>query len=260
MSVAELRAFAPEWGLVLGSGLGAVDSALQTAGMLPFSEVPELPVPKVPGHAGALRWGILGGCRVVVSRGRVHLYEGHSAQAVTAGIRLMASCGVQRVILTNAAGSLNEAHPPGSWMNIADQLNLTGTSPLIGSATFAEMNEIYSARWRAHFAEAARQAGTPLASGVYAGLTGPQYETPAEVRMLRVLGADAVGMSTVLEAIEARALGLEVIGFSCLTNRAAGLASQPLSHAEVLSVGSTSGHALAQVLESGLRTVSSACA
>jgi purine-nucleoside phosphorylase len=221
-------------------------------GRLDFSEIPEMPAALVPGHAGAFTWGGWAGCRVLVSRGRVHLYEGHSARAVTAGIRFMASCGVKRIILTNAAGSLHPQHPPGAWMSITDQINLTGTSPLLGSAHFVEMNEIYSEPWRAHFAEAAEAEEVPLCRGVYVGLVGPQYETPAEVRMLRLLGGDAVGMSTVLEAIQARALGLEVVGFSCLTNWASGLSAEPLSHADVLSMGNSSGAPLARVLKRGL--------
>lgn len=252
-AIEELRAFAPEWGLVLGSGLASVADRLQVRGRLPFSSVPELPPSRVPGHAGEFVWGEWAERRVVVSRGRVHLYEGHSAQAVTAGVRFLASAGVGRLILTNAAGTLREEHPPGAWMLLRDHLNLTGASPLTGGPNFVPMDEVYARRWRTHFLQVARAEGVPLCEGVYAGLPGPQYETPAEIRMLRVLGADAVGMSTVLEAIAARALGLEVTAFSCLTNWGAGLSSEPLSHAEVLATGREAAEAMARVLERGLR-------
>ena len=170
-------------------------------------------------------------------KGRVHLYEGHSARDVTATIRLLAEVGVRRLILTNAAGTANPDFAPGSWMMLRDHLNLTGASPLIGAPEFLDMTEVYSSKWRRAFAESAGQAGITLHEGVYAGLIGPQYETPAEVRMLRTLGADAIGMSTVLEAIQARALGLEVAGFSCLTNWAAGLGAEHVSHEDVLRIG-----------------------
>ena len=151
-------------------------------------------------------------------------------QEVTAGIRFLAECGVQRLILTNAAGCLNPEFAPGEWMMIADHLNLTGTSPLIGSPRFLDMSEVYSRRLREHFATGARDEKFTLRRACMPGVIGPQYETPAEIRMLAKLGADAVGMSTVLEAIEARALGLEVAGFSCLSNWAAGISGEPLAH------------------------------
>lgn len=247
-----LADFAPEYGIVLGSGLDALESCLQVEGTLAYSDIPDLPAPLVPGHTGAFVWGRIGAQKAVLARGRVHLYEGHPAHAVTAGVRYLANCGVRRLILTNAAGTLNPAHPPDSWMSIVDQLNMTGTSPLLGGPNFCDMSEIYSSTWRAHFARAAAAEGVPLHEGVYAGLPGPQYETPAEIRMLRVLGADAVGMSTVLEAIQARALGLEVAGFSCLTNWAAGISGAPLSHAEVLATGRHAAAMLVRILRRGL--------
>jgi purine-nucleoside phosphorylase len=182
----------------------------------------------------------------------VHLYEGRSAVEVTAGIRWMAEQGVRRLILTNAAGSLNPAHPPGAWMSIRDHLNLTGTSPLLGGPNFCAMSDIYCRKLRERFARAASAERVPLYEGVYAGLVGPQYETPAEVRMLRTLGADAVGMSTVLEAIQAHALGIEVAGFSCLTNWAAGLSGELLSHESVLAAGHEAAETLCRILLRGL--------
>jgi purine-nucleoside phosphorylase len=181
--------------------------------------------------------GQLNGIRIVFVQGRVHLYEGFSSRDVTAGVRVLAQAGVRNVILTNAAGSAHLDFTPGSWMMIADHLNLTGTTPLLGSAQFIDMTGAYSPRLRERFAKAAQRAGIVLHEGTYAGLLGPQYETPAEVRMLQTLGAQAVGMSTVLETIQARALGLEVAGFSCLTNFAAGLSVSHLSHEEVLERG-----------------------
>ena len=156
--------------------------------------------------------------------GRVHLYEGWSTADVTAGVRLLSGAGIGSLILTNAAGTLNPAFPPGQWMMLADHLNLTGQSPLTGGPNFVDMSAVYAPRLRETFARAAAGQGMPLHEGVYAGLCGPQYETPAEIRMLRTLGADAVGMSTVLEAIQAHALGLKIAAFSCLTNWAAGIA------------------------------------
>lgn len=245
----EVQRFAPEWGIVLGSGLGSLVDQISVSGRLPFSEIAELPASKVPGHAGHFIWGTFAGKRVLVAQGRVHLYEGHSAREVTAGVRWMASCGVRRLILTNAAGTLNQAHVPGTWMMLSDHINLTGTSPLLGGPNFIDMSEVYAKPLRERFAQAAQAAGILLHEGVYAGLLGPQYETPAEIRMLRHLGADAVGMSTVLEAIQARALGIEVAGFSCLTNWAAGISAVPLSHAEVLSTGKDAAEQFLRLLD-----------
>jgi purine-nucleoside phosphorylase len=187
-------------------------------------------------------------------KGRVHLYEGHSAQEVTAGVRWLAGQGITRLVLTNAAGTLNPDFSPGTWMLLADHLNLTGTSPLHG-AEFIDLSTAYDPTWRAEFRAAAMAQGLPLSEGVYAGLRGPQYETPAEVRMLRTLGPDAVGMSTVLETIQARALGLRVVALSCLTNWAAGITAAPLDHQEVLATGQQAAAAmirlLTQVLSAG---------
>jgi len=180
-------------------------------------------------------------------KGRVHLYEGHSADAVTAGVRWMAEQGVSSLILTNAAGTLNKNFTPGGWMMLSDHLNLTSTTPLSG-ANFVDMSEVYDKAWRKEFSMAAEESGVTLHEGVYAGLRGPQYETPAEIRMLRAIGADAVGMSTVLEAIQAKALGLRVAGFSCLTNWAAGM-QETLNHEEVLATGKQAGSVMVGLLE-----------
>ena len=244
--------FAPQWGLVLGSGLGSLVDRVDVMGRLSFADVPEIPVSTVPGHAGQFVWGRLGRTRVVISQGRVHLYEGHPARAVTAGIRFMAAAGVRSVILTNAAGTLNPEFAPGSWMMISDHLNLTGTSPLLGGPNFIDRSEVYTRELRERFHAAAAEGKNRLHEGVYAGLGGPQYETPAEIRMMARLGADAVGMSTVLEAIEARALGLRVAGFSCLTNWAAGINPGPLDHSEVLSTGKAAADEFCSILERAL--------
>lgn len=222
-------------GIVLGSGLGPLADAVEVERTVGFAEA-GLPVSSVPGHAGRFLIGKLGAAPVIAMQGRVHLYEGHDATTLTAGVRWMAQEGIDRIILTNAAGTLNPDFAPGSWMMLSDHLNLTGTTPL-SSPAFIDMTTTYHPEWRATFRAAAAESGTVLHEGVYAGLRGPQYETPAEVRMLRTLGADAVGMSTVLEAIQARQLGLKIAAFSCLTNWAAGITANALDHHEVLETG-----------------------
>ena len=237
-----LRDWGAETAIVLGSGLNSV--VADHAEAIPYSEFPEIPRPRVEGHVGRFARGE----RVIYAQGRAHLYEGYSANDVTGTVRLLAAAGIKRLILTNAAGSLNSSFAPGSWMMISDHLNLTGTTPLLGCAQFIDMSDAYSSKRRVDFRSAARQLDMTLHEGVYAGLLGPQYETPAEVRMLRSLGADAVGMSTVLEAILARALGMEVTGFSCLTNWAAGVVDQALSHEEVLEVGQSAAADFARLI------------
>ncbi|MEO6785549.1 MAG: purine-nucleoside phosphorylase [Chthoniobacteraceae bacterium] len=248
------QTFRPQWGLVLGSGLGGFAERMKVEATVPYSEIAGLPQPGVAGHAGEFVFGNLGGVPIVAARGRVHLYEGREAKEVTANVRWMAERGIRRLVLTNAAGTCNAAFAPGGWMMLSDHLNLTGTSPLLGGPNFFDMSEVYSARLRAHFSATAKAGGMTLHEGVYAGLPGPQYETPAEVRMLQKLGADAVGMSTVLEAIQARALGIEVAGFSCLTNWAAGLHSAPLAHSEVMETGARAAASLADLLERAIPT------
>ena len=222
-------------GIVLGSGLGPLADAVLVEREVSFADA-GLPASSVPGHAGKFVFGKLGGTSVVLMKGRVHLYEGHAPRLVTAGVRWMAAQGIGKLILTNAAGTLNPDFAPGSWMMLTDHLNLTGTSPLEG-ADFIDLSIAYDAPWRENFRSAALLSATNLHEGVYAGLRGPQYETPAEIRMLRTLGADAVGMSTVLETIQARSLKLPVIAFSCLTNWAAGITAAHLDHHEVLETG-----------------------
>jgi len=233
-------------GIVLGSGLGPLADVVEIEREVPFAEA-GIPVSSVPGHAGRFLFGNLSGAPVLLMKGRVHLYEGHPARVATAGIRWMKEQGVQRVILTYAAGTLNPDFHPVTWMILSDHLNLTGTSPLEG-ADFVDLSAAYDPAWRARFRSAAVSLGMPLHEGVYAGLRGPQYETPAEIRMLRTLGADAVGMSTVLETIQARSLGIPVAAFSCLTNWAAGISEAHLDHEDVLATGKQAAEAMIQLL------------
>ena len=247
-----LRSWGAELAIVLGSGLSSLVESAAAEQAIAYSEFPDLPQPTIPGHAGRFVLGTVNQTRVIYAQGRVHLYEGNSAQAVTAGIRLLAGIGIKRLILTNAAGSTNPRFEPGSWMMLTDHLNLTGATPLFGAPKFVDLTDAYSQSARRHYAAAAREAGIALNEGVYAGVVGPQYETPAEVRMLRTLGADAIGMSTVLETIQARALGLEVAGFSCLTNWAAGIGGNHLSHEEVLRTGAATATNFARLLKAAL--------
>ena len=242
----------PSWGLVLGSGLGSFVEQMKIVAEVPYAEIEGLPQSKVAGHAGRFVFGEIGGVLAVAAQGRVHLYEGLAGGDVTAHVRWMAARGVRRLVLTNAAGTCNPNYSPGTWMMLNDHLNLTQTSPLVGGPNFFDMSEVYASRLRQHFAATAARLGVTLHEGVYAGMLGPQYETPAEVRMVQRLGADAVGMSTVLEAIQARALGLEIAGFSCLTNWAAGLHAGTLGHEEVLETGKTTAGQLARVLEAAI--------
>lgn len=235
--------------LTLGSGLGQLAEEVRDPLVLAFADI-GLPDPTVPGHAGRLVVGNLHGVEVAVQQGRLHLYEGVDARDVTACVRAVAAVGVDTFLVTNAAGGIAADMSPGDILVLCDHLNLTATSPLIsrGSAPhFVDMSAAYDPHLRALARVAGQRLGVNLAQGVYAGLIGPAYETPAEITMLRTLGADAVGMSTVQEVIAARALGLRVAGFSLITNvhRPGGT---PTDHAEVLAAASTGGPRLASVL------------
>jgi purine-nucleoside phosphorylase len=233
---------APEVAIVLGSGLGEFTGALADAVACAYADIPNWPASAVVGHAGQLVVGTLAGTRVAALSGRAHYYEGHTLQTVTFGIRAMASLGVRTVILTNAAGGINVTFTPGTLMLIDDHINLMGSNPLVGpnedrfGPRFPDMTEVYSKRLRDIAVAAAGAAGVSLARGVYVAVHGPSYETPAEIRAFRMLGADAVGMSTVPEAIVARHMGMEVLGISCIANAAAGVLPQPLVHDEVMAV------------------------
>ena len=225
--------------MVLGSGLGGYADGLTGARAIPYGQIPHMPVSGVSGHAGNLVAGSQGGKRVVAMQGRAHLYEGHSPRDVVFGVRLMAQLGAQTLIVTNAAGGIASTLQAGDLMVITDQLNLTGTSCLTGpndkrlGSRFVDMTDAFDPSLVELASGVAAGLGFKLQRGVYAGLLGPTYETPAEVRMLRTLGADAVGMSTVLEVIAARHMGLRVLGISCISNLAAGLGEEPLSHDDV---------------------------
>jgi purine-nucleoside phosphorylase len=249
-----VREYDAKLAIVLGSGLNPLVENPAREQLISYSEIEGLPRSTVKGHAGRFVLTEISGVRVILAQGRVHLYEGYDASEVTAGIRFLADAGIERLILTNAAGSLNPEFTSGSWMMISDHLNLTGTSPLVGQGGFIDLTHAYSPAWRGHFGAVARIESITLHEGVYAGVVGPQYETPAEVRMLRSLGADAVGMSTVCETIQARALGLEVAAFSCLTNWAPGLNRAPLSHSEVLAAGEQRAEILLGLLATSLKS------
>jgi purine-nucleoside phosphorylase len=245
----ELASFRPSVAMVLGSGLGSFADAAEKIFEVPYAAVSGLPESKVPGHAGKFVGAKIAGIPLLLALGRVHYYEEHTPRQIAAHVRLMAALGADTLVLTNAAGTLNPKFAPGEWMMLNDHLNLTAASPLSGGPNFFDMSEVYDAALRGIFRQSAAARGMSLHEGVYACVPGPQYETPAEVRMLRTLGADAVGMSTVFEAIQARALGMRVAAFSCLTNWAAGVSSEPLSHHEVMETGRAAAAALAGLLQ-----------
>lgn len=229
----------PRAALVLGSGLGSYADTLDDRVVVPYGEIRAMPVSKIVGHAGNLVFGNVGSFPVVAMQGRVHLYEGHPAADIVFGVRLMKHLGAETLLITNAAGGCGDGFAAGDLMIITDHLNLTGRNCLEGPAEdafgtrFPDMSQAYDPKIGALADEVAEEQGFALRRGVYAGLLGPTYETPAEVRMLVTLGADAVGMSTVLEVIAARHMGMRVLGVSCITNLAAGISAHALSHDEV---------------------------
>ncbi len=238
----------PKVGVVLGSGLGAFADSLIRSVKIPYSEIPGLPVSTAIGHAGQLVIGTQGAngkaaVDVAVMSGRFHLYEGYTPQQVVAGIRLLGQLGVRRVVLTNAAGGINPDYAEGALVLISDHINLQGANPLVGvnnpelGPRFPDMTEAYSAGLRQIARDAAAELEIEIFEGVYAAMLGPSYETPAEIRFLKTIGADLVGMSTALETIAANQMNMEVLGISCVTNLAAGLSGRKLSHAEVLEIG-----------------------
>ena len=232
----------PTVAIVLGSGLGSVADAVQSAIRIPQSTIPGFPLPTAPGHKGELIAGTLEGVPVLVQSGRFHLYEGHPPQVAALPVRVFARLGIRTLVVTNAAGGIRPRFRPPTLMLIADHINLMFRNPLEGAVEegeqrFPDMSDPYDRELRALARDVARQGKIALEEGVYAGLLGPSYETPAEIRMLERLGADAVGMSTVPEVIVARARGIRCLGFSSITNVAAGLSAAPLSHEEVLAAG-----------------------
>ncbi|WP_442854508.1 purine-nucleoside phosphorylase [Bacillus sp. SJS] len=231
---------APEIGLILGSGLGVLADEIEEPVKIPYGEIPGFPVSTVEGHAGQLVYGKLRGTTVIAMQGRFHFYEGYDMQKVVLPVRVMKQIGVKTLIVTNAAGGINEGFEPGDLMLISDHINNMGTNPLIGpndkefGVRFPDLSQAYSRDLRALAKETANELNIKVQEGVYVANTGPVYETPAEIKMLRVLGGDAVGMSTVPEVIAARHAGLDVLGISCISNMAAGILDQPLSHDEVI--------------------------
>jgi len=256
-----IGALQPRVAIVLGSGLGFLADEVERAARIPYRDIPGFPEPGVAGHKGELVAGTLDGVAVVVQSGRFHLYEGHPPDVAALPARMFQALGVATLILTNAAGGIRPTFRPGTLMLIADHINLMWKNPLIGPAApgeerFPDMSDPYDGGLRKIARAVAREARIPLEEGVYAGLLGPSYETPAEVRMLQRIGADAVGMSTVPEAIAARARGMRCLGFSTITNLAAGLSARPLSHAEVLEVGTRVAGQLGTLIKGVLRELS----
>jgi purine-nucleoside phosphorylase len=244
----------PELGIVLGSGLGGLADELEDAVAIPFADLPGWPAATAPGHVGRLLLGKLAGRNVVMLQGRLHLYEGNAPGLVIQPVLLFARLGARAVVLTNAAGGLDPSFGPGTLMVISDHLNLTGQNPLTGpnadsmGERFTDLTDAWSPGLRSRLHEAGRLEGVELAEGIYVGLTGPNYETPAEVRLYASMGGHAVGMSTVVECIAARWAGLEVCGISLVTNAGAGYSGEPLTHEEVLAAGAEAGPRFSRVI------------
>jgi purine-nucleoside phosphorylase len=251
----------PRIGIVLGSGLGAVADVVAESIAVPYAQIPHFPQSTVEGHSGRIVAGLLGGIPVVVMQGRVHYYEGYSPQQVTFPMRVLGALGLQAVILTNAAGGIQEGYRVGQLVALRDHINFMGWNPLIGpneprfavrpgaGLRFFDMTEAYSKPLRALAQKAAKEEKFELDEGVYLAVSGPSYETPAEIRAFRALGATLVGMSTVPETIVAHHMGIEVLGISCVTNLAAGLGAKPLDHAEVAEIGRQVEHRFARLLQ-----------
>jgi inosine/guanosine/xanthosine phosphorylase family protein len=258
-AVRKVTAIGPKVGLVLGSGLGGVADAVDADAAIPFAELPGWPPPTAPGHAGRLIFGHLDGVPVVLLQGRFHLYEGNAPGLVVEPVLLMGRLGARVVVLTNASGGVNPGYKAGTLMVISDHLNLTGTTPLLGAnddamgPRFPDLLNAWSPRLRSALRAAGRAEDVEMFEGIYAGLLGPAFETPAEVRALRTLGADAVGMSTVLEAIAARWAGIELCGVSLVTNPGSGYSENPLTHEEVLAAAAEAGPRLAKVIRRFIR-------
>jgi purine-nucleoside phosphorylase len=249
----------PRIGIVLGSGLGSLADDLRDPVAIPFNDLPGWPPATAPGHAGRFLLGHLDGVPVAMLQGRLHLYEGNDPGLVVQPVLLMGRLGARTVLLTNAAGGLDPTYEAGTLMVIRDHINMTGRTPLLGpnadsiGPRFTDLTDVWTLALRGRLRSAARAEGVELREGVYVGLLGPTYETPAEVRMLRLWGGDAVGMSTVLEAIAARWAGIEVCGVSLVTNQGAGYGGEPLSHDEVLAAGAEAGPRLAKVIRRFVR-------
>ncbi len=230
----------PQIALILGSGLGDLVEDIKNKNVLPYEDIPNFPLSTVKGHKGNLIMGELSGKKILAMQGRFHYYEGYTMKEITFPIRVMSKLGIETLVVTNAAGGINENFQPGDLMIIEDFINLQGTNPLIGpnlddfGVRFPDMSMAFDRELRDLIVQCGEELDMPIKRGVYAAMTGPSFETPAEIRMLRLLGADAVGMSTVPEVIVARHSGIRVAGISCISNMAAGILEQPLSHEEVI--------------------------
>jgi len=224
----------PQVGVILGSGLGGLIDQVENSISIRFEDIPHFPVSSVEGHRGEVLLGDLCGASLFTLTGRVHYYEGYTMQQVAFPVRVMAALGVQRVIITNSAGAINESYKPGDIVSIRDHINLMGDNPLVGTSKFVNLTEAYNSELRKLASETAGRHGITLRSGIYAAYSGPSYETPAEIRAIRAIGADLVGMSTVPEVIMANSLGMKVLGLSMITNMAAGIRPKPLSHQDVI--------------------------
>ena len=245
---------APAVGVVLGSGLGGFADTVEDAVEIPYGELPGWPVSTAVGHAGTLVLGTAAGVPVAVMKGRAHLYEGHAPEKVVFGVRVLGRLGIRSLVLTNACGAIDTSLEPGQLVLVSDHLNLQGTSPLVGrneeelGPRFPDMSDAYDPSLRAAAKEAAARLGVELREGVYAGWLGPAFETPAEIRMMRVLGADLAGMSTVPEVLAARHMGIRCVVISCVTNMAAGVLPEPIDHLHVLEVGARAQSTLTALL------------
>ncbi len=256
-----LGSLKPRIGIVLGSGLGAVANAVADPIIVPYVRIPHFPQSTVEGHTGRIMAGLLGGVPVIVMQGRVHFYEGYSPLEVTFPMRVLGALGIRAVVLTNAAGGIDESYSQGQLVALADHINFMGWNPLVGpneprfavrpgaGLRFFDMTEAYSKRLRVLAREAAAEEKFALSEGVYLGVSGPSFETPAEIRAFRTMGATLVGMSTVPETIVARHMGIEVLGLSCVTNLAAGIGAALLNHEEVLETGRQVDQRLARLLQ-----------
>ena len=251
----------PTVGMVLGSGLGDFADTLEEAVRIPYGDIPHFPVSTAPGHAGVLVIGRKCGQVVAAMQGRIHYYEGRSMEEITLPVRVMAKLGIQNLILTNSSGGIRLEWEPGSLMLISDHINFSGTNPLMGEnldefgPRFPDVSDLYTKELRLALKEKAAEAGIPLEEGVYMMFIGPNYETPAEVRMARILGADAVGMSTAPEALIAGHCGMRILGISCITCPAAGVSDKPLNHEEVEACAARADRTFRQLLEVALTVI-----
>lgn len=260
--IRESTDFEPRLGVVLGSGLGGLADELDARVEIPYSEIPDWPVPTAVGHSGMLVLGVLGGAPVAVMCGRAHLYEGIGADRVAFGVRVLGRLGIRSLVVTNAAGGINTEYRPGLLVLITDHVNLQGASALVGpndetlGPRFPDMSDAYDSELRARAKEAAERLGIEVGEGVYAAWLGPQFETPAEIRFMRAIGGDLAGMSTVQEVIAARHMGIRVLGISVVTNMAAGVLPEKIDHEAVLEVGARASGSLTSLLRELVPTLS----